>query len=227
MGKVALVVDDERSIVKGIKYSLEQDDIMVECAYNGEDAVTMASKRSYDVVILDVMLPAMSGFEVCQKIREFSDVPIIILTAKGEDMDKILGLDYGADDYLTKPFNVLELKARIKAIMRRFAKNNPEEDSMVFGNLKINQEYRRVYIKDKEINITGREYEVLEFLASHPGRIYSRDMLLDAIWDEKFVGDARTVDVHIRRLREKIEENASDPQYVKTKWGSGYYFQMN
>ena len=187
----------------------------------------MASKRSYDVIILDVMLPAMSGFEVCQKIREFSDVPIIILTAKGEDMDKILGLDYGADDYLTKPFNVLELKARIKAIMRRFAKNNPDEDSMVFGNLKINQEYRRVYIKDKEINITGREYEVLEFLASHPGRIYSRDMLLDAIWGEKFVGDARTVDVHIRRLREKIEENASDPQYVKTKWGSGYYFQMN
>lgn len=225
MSKTALVVDDEKSIVKGIKFSLEQDDIEVDCAYDGEDAISKARVKDYDVIILDVMLPTISGLEVCQKIREFSDVPIVMLTAKGEDMDKILGLEYGADDYLTKPFNILELKARIKALFRRYAKKAITDNVIEFGDLKIYRDYRRLYIKDKEISVTGREFEVLEYLAAHAGKIYSRDMLLEAIWGEDFVGDARTVDVHIRRLREKIESNPSDPVYVRTKWGSGYYFQ--
>ena len=225
MSKTALVVDDEKSIVKGIKFSLEQDDIEVDCAYDGEEAISKVRVKDYDVIILDIMLPNMSGFEVCQKVREFSDVPIVMLTAKGDDMDKILGLEYGADDYLTKPFNILELKARIKALFRRYAKKAITDNVIEFGDLKIYRDYRRLYIKDKEISVTGREYEVLEYLAAHAGKIYSRDMLLEAIWGEDFVGDARTVDVHIRRLREKIESNPSDPTYVRTKWGSGYYFQ--
>ena len=225
MSKKALVVDDEKAIVKGIKFSLEQDDIVVDCAYDGQEALDMARANNYDIILLDVMLPKLTGFEVCQQIREFSDVPIIMLTAKGDDMDKILGLEYGADDYITKPFNILEVKARIKAIIRRTGRTAEVDKMMTFGDLKLNEEYRRVFIKDREINVTSREYELLELLASTPGKTYTRDELLETIWGTDYPGDERTVDVHIRRLREKLESNPSEPRYVRTKWGAGYYFQ--
>ena len=225
MSKKALVVDDEKAIVKGIKFSLEQDDISCDCAYDGQEALDKARENNYDIILLDVMLPGLTGFEVCQQIREFSDVPIIMLTAKGDDMDKILGLEYGADDYITKPFNILEVKARIKAIIRRTNRDEETKKVMVFGELKLNQEYRRVFVGDREVNVTGREYELLEFLASSPGKTYSREELLETVWGKDFPGDERTVDVHIRRLREKLEANPSDPRYVRTKWGEGYYFQ--
>ena len=225
MSKKALVVDDEKLIVKGIKFSLEQDDIAVDCAYDGQEALDKARANEYDIILLDVMLPVLSGFEVCQQIREFSNVPIIMLTAKGDDMDKILGLEYGADDYITKPFNILEVKARIKAIMRRANKAMDGKGVISYGDLKLNEEYRRVFIGNKEINVTSREYELLELLASNPGKIYSREELLTTIWGTDYPGDERTVDVHIRRLREKLESTPSEPRYVRTKWGSGYYFQ--
>lgn len=225
MSKRALVVDDEKAIVKGIKFSLEQDDIVVDCAYDGQEAVDMARENDYDIVLLDVMLPKLTGFEACQQIREFSNVPIIMLTAKGDDMDKILGLEYGADDYITKPFNILEVKARIKAIIRRTVRTTEPEKIMSFGDLKLNEEYRRVFVKDREVNVTSREYELLELLASTPGKTYSREELLEAIWGKDYPGDVRTVDVHIRRLREKLESNPSEPRYVRTKWGAGYFFQ--
>ena len=224
MSKKALVVDDEKAIVKGIKFSLEQDDIVVECAYDGQEALDMARTGNYDIILLDVMLPKLTGFEVCQQIREFSDVPIIMLTAKGDDMDKILGLEYGADDF-TKPFNILEVKARIKAIIRRTGRTADVEKVMTFGDLKLNEEYRRVFMGDREINVTSREYELLELLASTPGKTYTREELLETIWGADYPGDERTVDVHIRRLREKLESNPSEPRYVRTKWGAGYYFQ--
>ena len=225
MAKKALVVDDEKVIVKGIRYSLEQDGMEVDCAYDGEEALAQAKESHYDIILLDVMLPKLTGFEVCQQIREFSTVPIIMLTAKGDDMDKILGLEYGADDYITKPFNILEVKARIKAIMRRMQKREAAPSVMVFEDLKINEEYRRVLVKDREINLTSREFEVLELLASAPGKVYSREELLKTIGGEDYPGDVRTVDVHVRRLREKLERNPSEPRYVRTKWGTGYYFQ--
>ena len=225
MAKKALVVDDEKVIVKGIRYSLEQDGMEVDCAYDGEEALAQAKESHYDIILLDVMLPKLTGFEVCQQIREFSTVPIIMLTAKGDDMDKILGLEYGADDYITKPFNILEVKARIKAIMRRMQKREAAPSVMVFEDLKINEEYRRVLVKDREINLTSREFEVLELLASAPGKVYSREELVKTIWGEDYPGDVRTVDVHVRRLREKLERNPSEPRYVRTKWGTGYYFQ--
>ncbi|MBQ9591180.1 MAG: response regulator transcription factor [Butyrivibrio sp.] len=225
MSKKALVVDDEKIIVKGIKFSLEQEGIVVDCAYDGQEALDKARTNEYDIILLDVMLPVMSGFEVCQQIREFSDVPIIMLTAKGDDMDKILGLEYGADDYITKPFNILEVKARMKAIMRRAKKGNDDKSVISYGDLKLNEEYRRVFVGTREINVTSREYELLELLASNPGKVYSRDELLALIWGNDYPGDVRTVDVHIRRLREKLESTPSEPRYVRTKWGSGYYFQ--
>ena len=227
MAKV-LVVDDEKMIVKGLRFSLVQDDMEVDCAYDGEEALEYARKTEYDVVLLDVMLPKMDGFEVCQQIREFSNMPIIMLTAKGDDMDKILGLEYGADDYITKPFNILEVKARIKAIMRRSRKEaKREEDSIVTaGDLRLDSRNRRVYIGNREVNLTSKEFDVLELLVLNPDKIYSRDNLLNIVWGADYPGDARTVDVHIRRLREKIEPNPSEPKYVHTKWGSGYYFKV-
>ena len=225
MGKKALVVDDEKAIVKGIKFSLEQDDIVVDCAYDGQEALDKAKSGNYDIILLDVMLPKLTGFEVCQQIREFSDVPIIMLTAKGDDMDKILGLEYGADDYITKPFNILEVKARIKAIIRRTGRTAEVDKMITFGDLKLNEEYRRVFVGDREINVTSREYELLELLASTPGKTYTREELLETIWGTDYPGDERTVDVQIRRLREKLETNPSEPRYVRTKWGAGYYFQ--
>ena len=229
MSKRVLVVDDEKLIVKGIRFSLEQDGMEVECAYDGEEALKIAKEQKFDMILLDVMLPGLSGFEVCQQIREFSDVPIVMLTAKGEDIDKSLGLEYGADDYITKPFNILEVKARIKAIMRRTAtKESPkaESSSMIErGDRKIDREGRRVYIEEKEINLTAKEFDVLELLILNPNKVYSREKLLTMVWGADYPGDVRTVDVHIRRLREKIEKNPSEPRYVHTKWGVGYYFK--
>lgn len=229
MSKRVLVVDDEKLIVKGIRFSLEQDGMEVVCAYDGEEALAAAKEQEFDIILLDVMLPGLSGFEVCQQIREFSDVPIVMLTAKGEDMDKILGLEYGADDYITKPFNILEVKARIKAIMRRTAsKETVKSDSsniIEHGDMKIDREGRRVYIENKEINLTAKEFDVLELLLLNPNRVYSREKLLTLVWGADYPGDVRTVDVHIRRLREKIEKNPSEPRYVHTKWGVGYYFK--
>lgn len=229
MAKKVLVVDDEKLIVKGIRFSLEQDGMEVDCAYDGEEALEAAKKKEYDVVLLDVMLPKFSGFEVCQQIREFSTMPIIMLTAKGDDMDKILGLEYGADDYITKPFNILEVKARIKAIMRRSNKstssNNSESKIVTFGEMKIDCENRRVYIAGKEVNLTAKEFDLLELLVFNPNKVYSRENLLNIVWGYDYPGDVRTVDVHIRRLREKIESNPSEPKYIHTKWGVGYFFQ--
>ncbi len=227
MGQRVLVVDDEKLIVKGIRFSLEQDGMEVDCAYDGEEALELARNNTYDMVLLDVMLPKMTGFEVCQQIREFSNVPIVMLTAKGEDMDKILGLDYGADDYITKPFNILEVKARIKAIMRRTARGNEAKDTAKVvekGGMRLVCDSRRVYIDGKEINLTAKEFEVLELLMKNQGKVYSRENLLKLVWGNDYPGDVRTVDVHIRRLREKIENVPGDPVYVRTKWGVGYYF---
>lgn len=223
-----LVVDDEKLIVKGIKFSLEQDGMTVDCAYDGEEALQYAKNNSYDIILLDVMLPKIGGFEVCQQIREFSDVPVIMLTARGDDMDKILGLEYGADDYVTKPFNILEVKARIKAIMRRMDNRGTESGqgrTVEIGDVKLDCEGRRAYIAGKEIGLTAKEFEVLELLMLNSGKVYGRENLLKLIWGTDYPGDVRTVDVHVRRLREKIEENPSDPHYVRTKWGVGYYFQ--
>lgn len=228
MGKRVLVVDDEKLIVKGIRFSLLQDGLEVDCAYDGEEALELARNNEYDLVLLDVMLPKLDGFEVCQQIREFSDMPIVMLTAKGDDMDKILGLEYGADDYITKPFNILEVKARIKAIMRRTGKKEEKVDEsniIIKHDMKIDRESRRVFIEGKEINLTAKEFDLLEILATNPDKVYSREQLLNLVWKYEYAGDARTVDVHIRRLREKIEKLPSNPKYVFTKWGVGYYFK--
>ena len=206
MSKKILVVDDEKLIVKGIRFSLEQEGMEVDCAYDGEEALEYAKNCEYDLVLLDVMLPKIDGFQVCQQIREFSDMPIVMLTAKSEDMDKILGLEYGADDYITK-------------------KEPAGSPVLVKGNMKIDCESRRVFIGEREINLTAKEFDVLELLAMNPNKVYSRENLLNLIWGYDYPGDARTVDVHIRRLREKIEMNPSEPKYVHTKWGVGYYFQ--
>ena len=227
--KKVLVVDDEKLIVKGLKFSLEQDDMEVDTAFDGEEAVEKARANSYDIILLDIMLPKLSGLEVCQMVREFSDVPIIMLTAKGEDMDKIMGLEYGADDYITKPFNILEVKARIKAILRR--NNRNEEVKTVASNviekkgLKLEVDSRRVFIKGHEVSLTAKEFDLVMLLVSNPNRVYSRDELLNEIWGSTYPGDARTVDVHVRRLREKIETRPADPEYIHTKWGVGYFFQ--
>lgn len=223
MGAKILVVDDEKLIVKGLAFSLKQDNYEVDTAYDGLEALEKVRAEEYDVILLDIMLPELNGYEVCQQIREFSDVPIIMLTAKGEDMDKILGLDYGADDYMTKPFNILEVKARIKAILRR---NQKKASNSIFihNGLEVNRDNHRVKLDGKEINLTSKEYEILMLLISTPNKIYTRDELLDIIWGENYVGEVRTVDVHVRRLREKIEI-PGNPKYVFTKWGEGYYFR--
>ena len=215
MGRRVLVVDDEKLIVKGIRFSLEQDGMEVDCAYDGEEALKLARENAYDMILLDVMLPKHDGFEICQQIREFSDVPIVMLTAR-------------SDDYITKPFNILEVKARIKAIMRRVSKSNQSKVNdkiIVKGDMTIDCESRRVVIGKKEVNLTAKEFDLLELLAMNPNKVYSRENLLNIVWGYEYPGDARTVDVHIRRLREKIETNPSDPKYVYTKWGVGYYFR--
>ena len=230
MAKI-LVVDDEKLIVKGIKFSLEQDGMEVTAAYDGEEALQNIKEKNFDLVVLDVMLPKMDGLEVCQQTREFSQVPIIMVTAKGEDMDKIMGLEYGADDYITKPFNILELKARIKAILRRSVKKAPAETQekkvLKARDLELSFDSRRVFISGKEVNLTAKEFDLLELLVTNPNKVYSRESLLEYVWGNKAMvsGDVRTVDVHVRRLREKIEPSPSDPKYVHTKWGVGYFFR--
>ena len=229
MAKKVLVVDDEKLIVKGIRFSLEQEGMDVDCAYDGEEALAMARANEYDMILLDIMLPKMDGFEVCQAIREFSDMPIVMLTAKGDDMDKILGLEYGADDYITKPFNILEVKARIKAIMRRtYGPREKKEVSSVIvkGDLRLDCDSRRLFIHDKEVNLTAKEFDLLELLVKNENKVYSREDLLGLVWGKDYPGDVRTVDVHVRRLREKIETNPSEPKYVHTKWGVGYYYSQ-
>ncbi|MBO6111838.1 MAG: response regulator transcription factor [Lachnospiraceae bacterium] len=226
MAEKILVVDDEKLIVKGIRFSLEQDGYEVDVAYDGEEALEKFRSGGYDIILLDIMLPKLTGYEVCQQIRETSGVPIIMLTAKGEDMDKILGLDYGADDYITKPFNILEVKARIKAIMRRSRGEKKNNDEIIEkGELRLDISNRRIYISGKEISLTAKEFDVLELLIRHPDKVYSREDLLNLVWGRDYPGDERTVDVHIRRLREKIEQSPGDPKYVHTKWGVGYYFE--
>ena len=228
MSRKVLVVDDEKLIVKGVRFSLEQDGMEVDCAYDGEEALEKIQNNEYDIVLLDIMLPKLDGFQVCQQVREFSDVPILMLTAKGDDMDKILGLEYGADDYITKPFNILEVKARIKAITRRSGKTAQQKKNAAIihaSDMTLDTDSKRLHIGNKEINLTSKEFDVLELLVKNPDKVYSREKLLGLVWGSQYPGDVRTVDVHIRRLREKIESNPSEPKYVHTKWGVGYYFK--
>ena len=222
-----LIVDDEKLLVKGLKFNFEQDGYEVVTAMDGEEAVRLAKDKSIDLIVLDLMLPKMDGLEVCQKVRETSNVPIIMLTAKSDDIDKIMGLDYGADDYMTKPFNILELKARVKAILRRKTRegdHNSEQTPSVSG-VSLDRMTRRVDIEGKKIELTVKEYDIMDLLLSNPGRVYSRDDLLNLVWGYDYPGDARTVDVHVRRLREKIEADPAQPKYILTKWGVGYYFK--
>ena len=221
-----LVVDDEKLLVKGIKYNLEQEGYQVVTAFDGEEAVRQAHDESINLILLDVMLPKMDGLTACRTIRSFSDVPIIMLTARSEDIDKILGLEYGADDYITKPFNIREVTSRIKAILRRVnPKPRGDAGKLVSGDITIDYNFRRVIIKGKTIDLTGKEFELIDLFVKNPGKVYTRDNLLDIAWGVDYPGDARTVDVHIRRLREKIEENPAEPIYVQTKWGVGYYYK--
>lgn len=222
-----LVVDDEKIIVKGIKYNLEQEGYEVVTAFDGESAVNEARTGNIDLILLDVMLPKMDGLTACRTIRSFSDVPIIMLTARSEDIDKILGLEYGADDYITKPFNIREVTSRIKAILRRVNPKPKEEKSLTVGDVTLDYNLRRLTLKDKTIELTGKEFELMDLFMKNPGKVYTRENLLDIAWGADYPGDVRTVDVHIRRLREKIEENSAEPVYIKTKWGVGYYYKKD
>ena len=221
-----LVVDDEKTLVKGIKFNLENEGYQVECAYDGAAAVELARNNKYDLLILDVMMPEVDGLEACMRIREFSNVPIIMLTAKSEDSDKLMGFECGADDYLTKPFNILELKARVRALLRRAAGVQRSQGSVLtVGDLSLNTE-ERVAIRDGEtVELTAKEYDLIELLMRNPRRVYSRENLMNVVWGYSYAGDYRTVDVHIRRLREKLEKNPAEPDHIMTKWGVGYYFK--
>ena len=221
-----LVVDDEALLVKGIRFNLKSDGYEVITGSNGQEAVELTKSESPDLVVLDVMMPIMDGLTACGKIREFSDVPIILLTAKADDMDKLIGFDHGADDYLTKPFNILELKARIRAMLRRTGGNEKKEagNRLVGGNITLDLDARNAYKGSELVVLTAKEFDVVEFLMRNAGRVYSREALLDTIWAYEYRSDIRTVDVHIRRLREKLEENPAEPRHILTKWGVGYYF---
>ena len=221
-----LVVDDEALLVKGIRFNLKSEGYDVITGSNGQEAVEMAQKEQPDLIVLDVMMPVMDGLTACSKIREFSDVPIILLTAKVEDMDKLIGFDHGADDYLTKPFNILELKARIRALLRRAgsAEKKQTGNRLTAGNITLDLDARNAYKGEELVMLTAKEFDVVEFLMRNAGRVYSREALLDTIWAYEYRSDIRTVDVHIRRLREKLEENPAEPQHILTKWGVGYYF---
>ena len=221
-----LVVDDEKTLVKGIKFNLENEGYHVECAYDGAAAVELARNNKFDLLILDVMMPEVDGLEACMRIREFSNVPIIMLTAKSEDADKLIGFECGADDYLTKPFNILELKARVRALLRRAAGVQRSQGAILTaGDLSLNTE-ERVAIRDGEtVELTAKEYDLIELLMRNPRRVYSRENLMNVVWGYSYAGDYRTVDVHIRRLREKLEKNPAEPDHIMTKWGVGYYFK--
>jgi len=221
-----LVVDDEKLLVKGIKFNLENEGYQVDTAYNGLEAVELARSGKFDLIILDVMMPELDGLEACMRIREFSTIPIIMLTAKSEDMDKIIGFECGADDYITKPFNILELKARIRALLRRSALvSSVTESVLTVGHITIDTEKRIATKNGEQVELTVKEFDVFELLSKNPGRVYSRENLLNIVWDYEYQGDIRTVDVHIRRLREKLEENPADPEHIMTKWGVGYYIR--
>ena len=228
-----LVVDDEKTIVKGLQFSLVQDGMEVDCAYDGEEALEKVKANEYDIILLDIMLPKMDGFTVCQQVREFSNVPIIMLSAKSEDMDKILGLEYGADDYIAKPFNILEVKTRGKTVLRRTVSHQPKKEETGIienGDVRIDTESRRLYIKGKEISLTAKEFDLMELMVKNPEKVFSREQLLKLVWGSDYSGDynyLRTVDVHVRRLRAKVEENPSDPYYVQTKWGVGYFYHAS
>lgn len=226
MAKRILLVDDEPLIIKGLKYTLEQEGYETLVAYDGEEALEVFFANTVDLVLLDVMLPKLDGIQVCQRIRESSKVPIIMLTAKGEDMDKILGLEYGADDYMTKPFNILEVKARIKTILRRASQPVAAEKKKIIRvrDLEVNIVNRSVTLGGKEVRLTAKEFDLLQLFINNRGKVFSREAMLETVWKYDYMGDARTVDVHIRRLREKIERNTSQPEFIFTKWGVGYYF---
>ncbi|MGN0183050.1 MAG: response regulator transcription factor [Candidatus Ornithomonoglobus sp.] len=224
-----LVVDDEKLLVKGIKFNLEQDGYQVITAFDGEEAIRLAHDESIDLILLDLMLPKVDGFTVCREIRGFSNVPIIMLTAKSEDIDKILGLEYGADDYITKPFNIREVTARIKAILRR-VNPAPKGDSsklMISGDITLDYNFRRAMVGDRVVELTSKEFDLLELFLKNPDRVYTRESLLDILWGIGYPSEERTIDVHMRRLREKIEDNPAEPKYLKTKWGVGYYYKEN
>ena len=221
-----LVVDDEDLLVKGIRFNLQNDGYEIITGSNGLEAVAMAQENTPDLIILDVMMPEMDGMTACAKIREFSNVPIILLTAKTDDMDKLMGFEHGADDYVTKPFNILELKARVRALLRRAGTQSDESaPTLSIGNITLDLNARNAYHNGMLADLTAKEFDVIEFLMRNPNRVYSREALLDTIWAYEYRSDIRTVDVHIRRLREKLEENPADPQYIMTKWGVGYYFR--
>jgi two-component system response regulator VicR len=223
-----LVVDDERTLVKGIKFNLENEGYQVDCGYDGEEAVSLAKTGGYDLMILDLMMPKKDGLQACQEIRMFSTVPIIILTARSEDADKLMGFESGADDYITKPFNIMELKARIRALLRRASIASPQEGGdggrLVRGHIAVDTEKRRAENDGAPVELTMKEFDLIEFLMKNPGKVYSREQLLNLVWGYDYQGDIRTVDVHIRRLREKLERDPANPEYIITKWGVGYYF---
>ena len=224
-----LIVDDEKLLVKGIKFNLENDGYDVDAVYNGEDALALAQENEYDLIVLDLMLPKMDGLEVCRRIREFSKVPVVMLTAKGEDTDKLLGFEYGADDYISKPFNVLELKDRIRAILRRSASRNTksENETRVDGGaIVLELSERLAYVGERPVDLTPKEFDLLELLMRSPNCVFSRESLLNTVWGYDYPGDIRTVDVHIRRLREKLEDNPAEPEHILTKWGIGYYYKV-
>ena len=221
-----LVVDDEKTLVKGIKFNLENEGYQVECAYDGAAAVDLARNEKFDLLILDVMMPELDGLEACMRIREFSNVPIIMLTAKSEDADKLMGFECGADDYLTKPFNILELKARVRALLRRAAGVQRVQGAVLtVGDISLNTEERVAIRNGETVDVTAKEYDLIELLMRNPRRVYSRENLMNVVWGYTYAGDYRTVDVHIRRLREKLEKNPAEPDHIMTKWGVGYYFK--
>jgi len=226
MAKKILIVDDEPLIVKGLKFSLEQEGYETDVAYDGEEALQKINEGDFDLVLLDLMLPKVDGIAVCQQVRETKSIPIIMVTAKSEDMDKILGLEYGADDYLVKPFNILEVKARIKSLFRRIDSLVPDElnSEITVKGMVVNLDNRSVQVNGKDINLTAKEFDLLHLFIVNKGKVFSREQLLDTVWKYDYMGELRTVDVHIRRLREKIEPDSAQPEYILTKWGFGYYF---
>ncbi|QUO37409.1 response regulator transcription factor [Dysosmobacter sp. Marseille-Q4140] len=224
MAKI-LVVDDEKLLVKGMKFNLENEGYQVECAYDGAAAVELARDGRFDLIVLDVMMPEVDGLEACMRIREFSNVPIIMLTAKSEDADKLMGFESGADDYLTKPFNILELKARVRALLRRAGLRQDKGAVLTVGNITLNTQERVAVRNGETVDLTAKEYDLVELLMRNPRRVYSRENLMNVVWGYTYAGDYRTVDVHIRRLREKLEENPAEPDHIMTKWGVGYYFK--
>ena len=223
MAKI-LVVDDEKVLVKGVKFNLENEGYQVEVGYDGQEAVDLAREGSFDLIMLDLMMPKIDGLQACMRIREFSNVPIIMLTAKGEDTDKIIGFECGADDYITKPFNLLELKARVRALLRRSgsAGQKQEAGQLTVGHILLDPAQRAAWRDGQRVELTAKEFDLMELLMRNPGRVYSRENLLNIVWGYEYIGDYRTVDVHIRRLREKLELDSANPEYIRTKWGVGY-----